>query len=82
MSPSLELGSVSSLERKNVVKFALEGVGFSMDNPDVVIEDERGHELRVSASEALELMELLENNAEILRQVRDDEKKRKGRRKR
>jgi hypothetical protein len=62
------------------MKVSLEGVGSPIDNlPDVVIEDERGHELRISAYEALELMELLVNNARSLEQVRDDEKKKKGR---
>lgn len=60
------------------MKVALGGSGFSTENVKVVIEDERGHELCISAYEALELMELLENNARILEQVRDDERKKKG----
>lgn len=64
------------------MKVALEGLGFSFDaDVKVVVEDGKGNELRISAYEALELMELLENNAEILKQVRDDEKKKKGKRK-
>lgn len=63
------------------MKVALEGFEFGADaGVEVVIEDDRGHALRISAHEALELMELLANNTEWLEQVRDEEKKKKRKR--
>jgi hypothetical protein len=63
------------------MKLALEGFEFGADaGVEVVVEDGRGHSLRISAHEALDLMELLANNAEWLEQVRDEEKKKKRKR--
>jgi hypothetical protein len=63
------------------MKVALEGFEFGADaDVEVVVEDDRGHALCISAHEALELMELLANNAEWLEQVRDEEKKKKRKR--
>lgn len=63
------------------MKVALEGFEFGADaGVEVVVEDGRGHVLNISAHEALELMELLGNNAEWLEQVRDEEKKKKRKR--
>jgi len=46
------------------MKVALEGFEFGADaGVEVVVEDGRGHVLRISAHEALELMELLASNA-------------------
>jgi coenzyme F420-reducing hydrogenase delta subunit len=63
------------------MKLVFEGFEFGADaSVEVVIEDERGHALRISAHEALELMELFANNVEWLEQIRDEEKKKKRKR--